>query len=82
MALAVLDKLKPQRHDSMPIYEHLAEQIIDRINSGKLTPGDKLPTEHSLAKQLGINRLTVRKSYQCLKAGTWLNAAAVWVHFF
>jgi DNA-binding transcriptional regulator YhcF (GntR family) len=67
MTLAILDKLNLQRNTAMPIYQHLAEQIITRINSGKLSIGDRLPTEHSLANQLGINRLTVRKSYQLLE---------------
>jgi DNA-binding transcriptional regulator YhcF (GntR family) len=67
MVLAVLDKLNTQRTASMPVYQHLAEQLIARIDAGKLASGDKLPTEHELAKKLGINRLTVRKSYQLLE---------------
>ena len=67
MTLSVIEKLNMQKKTAMPIYQHLAEQIIGKINSGKLNAGDRLPTEHSLAKQLGINRLTVRKSYQVLE---------------
>jgi len=67
MPLSILENLNMQRHASMPIYQHIAEQILSKINSGKLTSGDKLPTEHSLAKHLGINRLTVSKSYQILE---------------
>ncbi|MDD2478427.1 MAG: GntR family transcriptional regulator, partial [Victivallaceae bacterium] len=67
MPLSILENLNMQRHASMPIYQHIAEQILSKINSGKLTSGDKLPTEHSLATHLGINRLTVSKSYQILE---------------
>jgi len=67
MKLSVFEKLNMQKHAAMPVYQHLAEQIIRNINSGDLTSGDRLPTEHGLAKHLGINRLTVRKSYQVLE---------------
>jgi DNA-binding transcriptional regulator YhcF (GntR family) len=67
MAVAILENLDMQRHATVPIYQHLAEQIIDRIRSGNLNAGDKLPTEHRMAEHLGINRLTVRKSYQVLE---------------
>ncbi|MBN2643417.1 MAG: GntR family transcriptional regulator [Victivallales bacterium] len=67
MTLLVLKKLNIKKNLKMPVYQHLAEQITKEIKSGKLNAGDKLPTEHCLAKELGINRLTVRKSYQTLE---------------
>lgn len=67
MTVAVIDKSDLKKNPGMPFYQCLAEHIIGRIRSGELTPGYRLPTEHNLAKQLGVNRLTVRKSYQLLK---------------
>lgn len=68
MALLTVENSMLQRDTAVPIYRHLADLMIAEINSGGLVAGDKLPTEHNLAKQLGINRLTVRKSYQVLEA--------------
>ena len=67
MTTTVLNKSDLRQNSSVPIYRDLADHIIEKINSGKLVAGDKLPTEHSLANHLGINRLTVRKSYQVLE---------------
>ncbi len=68
MTAVAIDKSDLKKSPGMPIYQCLVEHIIGRIRSGNLTPGDRLPTEHGLAKQLGLNRLTVRKSYQVLEA--------------
>ena len=38
---------------SGPIYRQLVEQILARIKTGELQPGDRLPTERELAAQLG-----------------------------
>ncbi|MEV6639556.1 FadR/GntR family transcriptional regulator [Amycolatopsis sp. NPDC051371] len=37
-------------------------QLKDAILTGKLTPGDKLPTETELAQQFGVSRPTVREA--------------------
>lgn len=50
-----------------PIYVQLKEKIIEGIASGRLKPGDPLPSVRSLAKDIGINMHTVNKAYQLLK---------------
>jgi GntR family transcriptional repressor for pyruvate dehydrogenase complex len=37
-------------------------QILKSIESGQLTPGDKLPTEHQLSEMFGVGRSTVREA--------------------
>lgn len=37
-----------------PIYQQVAQQILQDIKEGKLRPGDRLPTERELAAQLGV----------------------------
>lgn len=49
---------------SGPIYRQLVEQILARIKTGELQPGDRLPTERELAAQLGVARGTVKKAYR------------------
>ena len=34
-----------------PLYKQLEELILDKITSGTLTPGSKLPTENELTKR-------------------------------
>jgi DNA-binding transcriptional MocR family regulator len=53
-----------------PIFMQLHEQIVERIAAGELTAGARLPAVRHLAKQLGINHMTVAKAYKDLaKAG-------------
>ena len=51
----------------VPIYVQLSNQIIEGIASGKLKPGETLPSVRSLAADLGINLHTVNKAYTHLK---------------
>ena len=51
----------------VPIYLQLRHQIVAGISDGRLAPGEKLPTVRALAEELGINAMTVNKTYQLLK---------------
>lgn len=50
-----------------PIYLQLRNQIVAGISDGRLAPGEKLPTVRALATELGVNAMTVNKTYQLLK---------------
>ncbi len=68
----------------VPIYEQLVEQIKAMIVKGELTPDELLPSVRSLAKELKISALTVKKAYDALEEegltisvhgkGTFVNA--------
>jgi GntR family transcriptional regulator, transcriptional repressor for pyruvate dehydrogenase complex len=47
--------------------DQIAEQIKQYIIEKKLTPGDRLPTEHQLAETFGISRLSVREATKTLE---------------
>ena len=47
----------------IPIYRQIQDQIRYGIASGKLQPGDQLPTVRALAVDLGVNPNTVIKAY-------------------
>lgn len=49
-----------------PLFAQLHEQVIDRIASGDLSPGMRLPPVRSLAQTLGINQMTVARAYKDL----------------
>lgn len=55
------------QHSSMtPIYEQVVEQIKGAIIQGSLKENDPLPSVRSLAKELKISALTVKKAYDTL----------------
>ena len=55
-------------HSSMiPIYEQIVEQVKALIRNGKLKENDNLPSVRSLAKELKISALTVKKAYYSLE---------------
>lgn len=49
------------------IYQQIRNQVVLAIASGRLKPGDKLPTIRALAEEAGINMMTASKAYQLLK---------------
>src|ERR687886_1846181 len=44
-------------------------QIREAILSGRVKPGDRLPTERELAAQFGVSRVTIRDALRALEAG-------------
>lgn len=52
----------------VPVYLQLRHQIVIGIAENKLQLGESLPTTRQLAKDAGINPMTVSKAYQVLKA--------------
>ncbi len=63
--MAVIIRLDMQ--SELPIYTQLVNQIIEGIASGRLKPGEPLPSVRSLASDIGINLHTVNKAYTLLK---------------
>lgn len=50
-----------------PAYRQVSESVQQLITSGRLRPGDWLPTETDLAAQLGVNRSTLREGLRALE---------------
>jgi GntR family transcriptional regulator, transcriptional repressor for pyruvate dehydrogenase complex len=46
----------------------IVDQIKSAIREGRLTPGDQLPPERDLTKQLGVSRVSVRDALRMLEA--------------
>ncbi|MBC8078756.1 MAG: GntR family transcriptional regulator, partial [Gorillibacterium sp.] len=51
-----------------PLYEQIKKQIMEQIVSGKLFPGEMLPSIRLLAKELEISVITVKKAYDDLES--------------
>lgn len=50
-----------------PIYKQLVEHFEDAIRSGKLQPGEQIPSMNEFASTLGISKETVKKTYGILR---------------
>lgn len=57
------------------ISESIIDQIREEIVSGRLKPGDKLPTERELAEQIGVSRPPVREAIKQLIYGGFLESS-------
>ena len=51
----------------VPIYEQIMDQIKAQITAGDLRENDILPSVRTLAKELKISALTVKKAYDNLE---------------
>lgn len=47
-------------------WARIAHEIADAIGRGVYAPGERLPSEHSLAQRYGVNRHTIRRSMASL----------------
>jgi 2-aminoadipate transaminase len=56
------------QESEVPLYRQLFEQIANRIRSGGLPRGVRLPATRELAGLLGLNRTTVSAAYELLEA--------------
>ena len=59
-------KIKISNLSSVPIYQQAATQIKSNILNGSLKYNDQLPSIRSLAKELEVGIITVKKSYEVL----------------
>ncbi|MFC4533161.1 FadR/GntR family transcriptional regulator [Sphaerisporangium dianthi] len=58
----------PREGGYRPGYEVAAEQVLELIARLRLRPGDRMPTENELARQLGTSRTVVREAVKILSA--------------
>jgi GntR family transcriptional regulator len=50
----------------IPIYVQIVERIKEMIASGRIEPGDQLPTVRTLAQELRVNFNTIARAYRIL----------------
>ncbi len=51
---------------SMPLHRRLYEHLRDQILTGRLAPGERMPSTRALSESLGVSRTTVTLSYEQL----------------
>ncbi|HKY34233.1 MAG TPA: PLP-dependent aminotransferase family protein [Candidatus Polarisedimenticolia bacterium] len=52
------------KQSATPIYEQIARQLREAMESGRLAGEARLPTTRALASRLRVNRLTVARAYE------------------
>ena len=57
-----------QKDSSVPIYSQVERIVMDMIDGGKLSPGQRAPSEREIAETLGISRMTARAAMSNLVA--------------
>lgn len=60
-------QLHIQFQDGVPIYLQVMQQIKYLVASGRLQPGDELPSIRALAEQLVVNPNTIARAYRELE---------------
>lgn len=61
-------EFQPDRSEGVPLYLQLKRYLEHLVRTGSLAPGDRLPTEREMARQLGLSRNTVSLAYRQLEA--------------
>lgn len=56
----------------VPIYEQIIDQFRGQIFKKKLKENDPLPSVRSLAKELNVSALTVKKAYDALEQSGYI----------
>src|SRR5437660_10911931 len=51
-----------------PMYFQIQTQLLKMIQSGRLRPGDAMPSEDELSRECGVSRMTARHALQSLKS--------------
>lgn len=49
-----------------PLYQQLYAYVVDEIRSGRLKPGERVPSEKELAEQFKVSRITSKKALESL----------------
>ena len=60
--------LRVDFHSGMPAYRQIVQGLERQAASGRLSPGDRLPTVRGFADELGLNFNTVARAYRLLHA--------------
>lgn len=63
-----LEYLVIDRNSQEPLYQQIRDCFLEEIRSGRLAPGDQLPTEEEVCRCTGISRPVIRQAYQELEA--------------
>lgn len=78
----------PVKDENSRLHEQVMRMLLEEIAGGKFGPGERLPAEMELARQLGVSRGVIRELLQSLKdrgvitvmrgRGAWVRPSVEW----
>jgi len=54
------------RHSVVPLYYQIQQGLSEQIQTGRLKPGELMPSEQEIAARLGVSRMTARQALKSL----------------
>ncbi|WP_347253390.1 FadR/GntR family transcriptional regulator [Leminorella grimontii] len=54
------------------LYRQISNLLIDCIKKGQFLPGEPLPSERDLSKQMGVSRSSIREAFIALEMTGWI----------
>ena len=60
--------MRVNKRSPVPLYYQLAESIRERIETGELVKGERLPSETDLSRESGVSRMTARQAISYLSS--------------
>ncbi|HEU0179169.1 MAG TPA: PLP-dependent aminotransferase family protein [Blastocatellia bacterium] len=64
-----------EQHSETPLHKQLYDELRRAILTGRLKPGERVPSTRGLSQSLGVSRATVTQSYEQLLSEGYLRAA-------
>ena len=64
-----MDPAHSSKNPDIPLHRRIAETLGNQVSTGKLKPGERLPSERQIARQFKASRATVRTALQHLEQG-------------
>jgi GntR family transcriptional regulator len=61
-------KVMIDSHSGVPVFRQIVDQVRFQVAAGMMAPGSELPSTRMLSQELGVNPMTVSKSYALLEA--------------
>lgn len=68
--------LGPWHNRSGPLYRRVADALNEAILSGRLRPGEQLPSHREIASEFGLSRSTAIRAYEEVRAAGLLESRA------
>lgn len=64
--MSLFDEIKGfQNNPKLYKYKHIVFGVIENINCGKMSKGEKLPSINEMNQTLGYSRMTIDKAWSC-----------------
>lgn len=62
----------PRAPRQIPMFQQIAEDLVEKIISGELAPKRRIPTESALTSRYGVARETARRGIALLREQGWI----------